>query len=338
MERIRAAARDLGYVPNGLARGLVRRGAITVGILVDDLADPALSRFVAGAQIALDAGGHATVLVAVRSETDASESLHKVLEHRVDGMLVVAPSLESDTSFSGALRDGVPLVSLTHLPGTAAVLLGSDHRATGTMAAEHLVGLGHRAIATVTGPPKRQVVRLRHDGFCRVLAEAGIDLPATRVENADWSADGAYLTAAHILDRDPTVTAIFAQNDEMAIGVLRLLADRQVRVPEQASVMGCDDLPLSRFVVPSLSTIHVPFTETGARAAAVLIDLIQGREVPPRELLPVHLVPRASTRSPRRGRGARPRATARGPTAPARRLRTTTPDALPPHSAKEPLP
>jgi LacI family transcriptional regulator len=97
------------------------------------------------------------------------------------------------------------------------------------------------------------------------------------------------------------------------MGVLRLLADRKVRVPEHASVIGCDDLPMAQFLVPSLSTVHIPFVETGARAAAVLLDKIAGNDVPSRELLPVYLVPRASTARPPRARArapAQPRAPA----------------------------
>jgi LacI family transcriptional regulator, galactose operon repressor len=337
-ERIRTAAQELGYVPNGLARGLVRSGTITIGILTDDLADGALSHFVAGAQAALAARGHAAVLVAIRPEIDAGESLHKVLEHRVDGLLIIAPSLEQNTSFSGALRDGLPLVSLSHLPGTSAVLLGSDHRVTGKIAASHLIDLGHRAIATVTGPPQRQVVRLRRDAFRNVLDEAGVALPSARVDKGDWSAGDGYHATGRILDRDPTVTAIFVHSDEMAVGALRLLADRNISVPDRFSVIGCDDLPLSRFLVPSLTTIHVPFTETGARAAALLLDLIAGRSAPRRELLPVHLVQRQSTGPPPRSRGrpqARPASDRRPPplsTSAPRKIRST-PASTP---AKEP--
>jgi LacI family transcriptional regulator len=192
------------------------------------------------------------------------------------------------------------VVSLNHLPGTHAVLLGSDHRTTGTMAASHLLELGHREIATVTGPSERQVVRLRHDAFRRTLAEAGVDLPLTRVERADWTPDEAYAAAQTIIERDSKVTAFFVHNDTMAVGVVRLLADRDIVVPDRVSVIGCDDLPMSRFLVPSLTTMHVPFTETGRRAAEVLLDLVNGQDAPRRERLPVYLVSRDSTAPPPR--------------------------------------
>jgi LacI family transcriptional regulator len=298
VERIETAARELGYVPNLLARGLVRRSSITVGILVDDVADTALSRFVAGAQRALAANGHAVVLVALHPEVAVGASLAKLLAHRVDGVLVIAPSLEDGSEISAAMRDGLPLASLNHLPGSSAILLGSDHRMTGALAGRHLVELGHREVATVTGPPSREVVRVRLAGFRHALAEADVALPDARIRAADWTAEDAYAAAGHLLDTDPAITAWFAQNDTMAMGVLRLLADRKVRVPEHASIVGCDDLPMAQFLVPSLTTVHIPFVETGARAAAVLLDKIAGNDVPTRELLPVHLVPRASTARP----------------------------------------
>jgi LacI family transcriptional regulator len=297
-ERVLRAADDLGYVPNALARGLVGRSSLTIGVLVDDLSDVALARFVAGAQSALAGEGHAVLLTAVRPDVAAADSLRKLLEHRVDGVLVIAPSLEHDAGIKAAVRPDLPLASLNRLPGVSAVLLGSDHHETGRLAAEHLAGLGHRRLATVIGPRQRDVVRSRLAGFRAGLAAGGIELPERCVVESAWSTAAAYAAAADMLDEHPTLTAVFAQNDEMASGVLRLLADRGIAVPEQVSVVGCDDLPTSRFLVPSLTTVHVPFSETGARAAAVLLDLIGGAPAPPRELLPVHLVVRSSTGPP----------------------------------------
>jgi LacI family transcriptional regulator len=321
VERILAAARELEYVPNLLARGLARRDSITVGILVDDIADAALSLFVAGAQQALATAGHASVTVVVDSEADSARSVRRLLERRVNGVLVIAPSLEDDRTIGGVLGNGLPLVSINRLPGTGAVLLGSDHRATGALAGRHLIALGHSHIATIAGPVTRDVARKRLAGFRSVLDEAGVALPTGRIERGDWTAEGGYLAAAQILDRDPTVTALFVHSDVMAVGALRLLADRTIRVPQDTSVIGCDDLPLSRFLVPSLTTVHVPLSETGAQAARVLLTKISGEHVPKRELLPTHLVPRASTARPR-GRRLKAASRARAPSATPRHIVT----------------
>ncbi|MHA3704067.1 LacI family DNA-binding transcriptional regulator [Jatrophihabitans sp. YIM 134969] len=295
VDRIHAAATELGYVPNGLARQLVGGSTVTVGILADDLADVALSGFVAGAQEEFAGQGQAAVLVGVRPEIPTTTSLRTLLERRVDGVLVVAPSLEADGTLADAFPATLPLVSLNHLPGVGAVLLGSDHRRTGALAAEHLLDLGHRAIGAVTGPAEREVVQARDRGFRDRLDEAGVPLPDVRVATADWTPAGAYAAAGALLDAAPDTTALFVHNDVMAAGVLRLLADRGLEVPAQVSVIGCDDLEASAYLVPALTTVHVPFAETGARAATLLLDRIAGREVPRRLLLPVHLVVRAST-------------------------------------------
>jgi LacI family transcriptional regulator len=109
---------------------------------------------------------------------------------------------------------------------------------------------------------------------------------------------GAYAAAMHLLRTGPAFTAIFVHNDVMAVGVLRALYDCQLRVPQDCSVVSCDDLDVGAFLVPSLTSVHVPFAETGARAAALLIQLIRGENTPAYELSPTHLVVRQSTAPP----------------------------------------
>jgi LacI family transcriptional regulator len=133
-----------------------------------------------------------------------------------------------------------------------------DHSTTGELAAQHLVGLGHREIATVTGPRARRVVRSRHQAFLKCLREAGAQLPARCVAEADWTPAGAYAAAQRLLDAGPSVGAIFVHSDVMTLGVLRALRDRGIRVPDDCSVVSCDDVYLAPFTSPPLTTIHVP--------------------------------------------------------------------------------
>jgi LacI family transcriptional regulator len=291
-ERILQAAAELGYVPNAMARGLVRQASVTVGVVADDFSDLAVSQFVVAAQRAAASRGHAALISSVHANIDAELAVRKLLEYRVDGILVVAPTLEEDPGLGAALKGPLPVVSINRIHGVAVPTVGSDHTVTGSLAAEHLLELGHRNIGTVTGPLTRQVVRARMRGFQRALGE---QLPESRVAEADWTFEGGWTATHRLLDADPTVTAVFVHNDTMAMGAFKALHERGLRLPADCSVVGCDDLSFAGYLVPPLTTVRIPFQETGERAATLLVDRIGGKTIPERNLLPVELVVREST-------------------------------------------
>lgn len=310
-ERIRAAAAELGYVPNVIARSLITQTTCTIGIVADDLDDWALARFVVGAEREARRRGHAVLITTVASargasaaaaheaperarNSDAEGLVRALIERRVDGILAAAPQLEHDERVAGLLAGRVPAVSLHHVPGARVPVVGSNHFRTGQLATGHLARLGHRRIATVTGPPRRLVVASRLRGYRSVLEARGLPADPHLVEEADWTAAGGHAAAGRLLDRDPSITAIFAHSDLIAVGVLSALHERGRRVPEDCAVVGCDDLPLVAHTIPPLTTVHVPFYETGERAVALLLDRIAGREASERVLLPVELVVRGS--------------------------------------------
>jgi LacI family transcriptional regulator len=291
-ERILQAAAELGYVPNAMARGLVRQASVTVGVVADDFSDLAVSQFVVAAQRAAASRGHAALISSVHANIDAGLAVRKLLEYRVDGILVAAPTLEEDPGLGAALKGPLPVVSINRIHGVAVPTVGSDHSVTGSLAAEHLLGLGHRNIGTVTGPLTRQVVRARMRGFQKALGEK---LPEARVAEADWTFEGGWTATHRLLDADPTVTAVFVHNDTMAMGAFKALHERGLRLPADCSVVGCDDLSFAGYLVPPLTTVRIPFQETGERAATLLVDRIGGKAIPERNLLPVELVVREST-------------------------------------------
>lgn len=293
-ERILRAARDLNYVPNAVARGLVTRKTFTIGIVASDLGDPELARFVVGAEREARRQGHAVLIGNVdREGTDAERYLGMLLERRVDGILTAAPQMEHDERVGELLRGPTPAVSIHRVPGRGISLVGSDHRRTGLLATQHLFGLGHRRVATVTGSDDRQVTAHRLEGYKKALAEADIPFDPALVESGNWNADGAYEATLRLLDRAPDATAFFAQNDVMAFGVLSALRERGLAVPEERAVVGCDDIPLAAHAAPPLTTVHVLFYETGKTAVRLLLDTIAGQvEKPRRVLLPVRLVVR----------------------------------------------
>lgn len=297
-ERIRAAAEQLGYVPNALARGLVRQTSLTVGILADDFSDVALSRFVVAAQRAADAEGHASLVVSTSAGADPARAVRRLLEHRVQGVIVVAPSLENDPRLGAALGASLPVVSLNHIARPGTTFVGSDHAQTGSLAAEHLLSLGHERMATVTGIRGRRVATSRYGGFCATLAAAGVALAPAAVGEGDWTPRGGFVATRNLLDATPCPTALFVQTDVMAMGALGALRERGIRVPEQCSVVGCDDLSVAAYLSPPLTTVRVSFEETGTRAVQLLLRSIRGEPVPDVDLLPVHLVVRQSTARP----------------------------------------
>jgi LacI family transcriptional regulator len=297
-ERILLAAAELGYVPNAMARGLVRQASVTVGVVADDFSDLAVSQFVLAAQRAAASRGHAALISSVHANIDAGLAVRKLLEYRVDGILVAAPTLEDDPGLGAALSGPLPVVSINRIHGVVVPTVGSDHTMTGTLAAEHLLGLGHRRIGTVTGPRTRQVVGSRMRGFRAALRAAGEQLPERRIAEAGWTYDGGWAATHRLLDADPTVTAVFVHNDVMAMGALKALHERGLRLPADCSVVGCDDLSFAGYLVPPLTTVRIPFQETGERAAALLVDSIGGKQIPIRDLLPVELIVRESTSPP----------------------------------------
>lgn len=295
-ERILDAAKALEYVPNALARSLVTRSTCTIGIVASDLSDAELARFVVGAEREARSQGHGVLIGSIdRDGSDAERYLRILLERRVDGILTAAPQMEHDARVGELLRGPVPSVSIHRLPGGGVPLVGSDHVETALLATRHLLGLGHRRIATVTGSGGRQVTSMRLKGYERALEEAGVSYDPALVESGDWEADGAYEASIRLLDRAPGITAFYAQNDTMAFGVMSALHERGLGVPDDIAVVGCDDIPMAAHANPPLTTVHVPFYETGETAVRLLLDVIAGRaDRPKRVLLPVRLVRRAS--------------------------------------------
>lgn len=299
-ERILDSAAELGYVPNALARGLVRQSSLTIGILVDDLSDQALSRFIVAAEQTAAAQHHATLVVGVRAAGGALAAVRNLLMHRVDGILVVAPSVESDRTVGEALAQSVPAVSIVHVHGGGVPVVGSDHTESARLAVRHLLDLGHERIGVITGPRSRLVVSSRQRGVRTTLQEAGHRLLGRRVVESDWTHSGGHEAMHRLLDLDPDLTGVYVHNDVMSMGALCALFERDVRVPQDFSVVSCDDMSFAAHLVPPLTTVRIPFDATGARAAALLLERIRGNPVPAKELLPVELVVRGSTGPPPR--------------------------------------
>lgn len=298
--RILAAAEELSYQPNELARSLHRRATATVGLMVANITDIALARVAVGIRDEAHAHGHMILLASLpSSETHGADVLRMLFERRVDGVIVAPPQLEEDFEFARLVRSSVPAVVLQHVPGGGVPFVGSDDRQAGRLATEHLLGLGHRFIGTVTGPYRRWIVRSRLLGYEEALREVGAPMSEDLVAEADWTPEGGAAAVRILLEREPRMTAVFVHNDEMAIGVLRELRNHGRVVPDDVAVVGCDDLPFSQHLTPSLSSVHVPFEEIGKLAVRVLLRRMSTKaELAGPSLLPVSLSVRESSGGP----------------------------------------
>ncbi len=306
--RILGAAEELGYVPNALARSLITRSTATIGVVASDMSQTLLLQPIVGIEREARRHGHSVLIGSIDREGDTSEAvLRTLLERRVDGIILVAPQAEEDERVAALLRGRTPVVSTHDVAGGGIPVVHTDQHAVGLMVTRHLTSRGHRRIGTIIGARDRHVTRQRLAGYAQALREAGVDPDPALVEEGDWDVDAAYEAGHRLLDRAPDITAIFAQNDIMAIGLLSALYDRGLRVPDQCAVIGCDDIPVAARTIPPLTTVRIPVHETGEVAARVLFDLIAERPLAsPEILMPARLVHRASTGEPHQGDAEEP--------------------------------
>jgi LacI family transcriptional regulator len=295
-ERILAAAEELGYRPNTIARSLVQRTSATIGLVASDATDIAVAQASVAAEQAARRHGHSVLVghLAVGG-ADGADIVRTLIERRVDGIVAAAPEVEEDTEVAELLRRYVPAVSLQAVPGGGVPLVGSNQRETGRLATDHLIRLGHTSIGTVTGRFRRRVTRSRRHGYEDALRGAGLEPSEDLAVEGDWTPEGGAAATRLLVERSPGITAIFVHSDMMAIGVLSALWRAGRRVPADVAVVSCDDIPFAEFLTPPLTTVHLPLAETGRQAVELLLRSIAGEPVPEKTpLLPVELIVRDS--------------------------------------------
>ena len=311
-ERVLAAARALDYVPSAVARSLRHRVTHTVGLLVPNIENPFFAELSRGIEDACYAAGYSVVLCSSDDMPERQQSYLRLLhQKRVDGLIVASAS--DDAPWVEALSEApFPLVVVDReIVGLQADLVQVVGHMGGRLAAEHLLGLGHRALACIAGPEELGVSRERQRGFEDSLRAAGVELPARWLDRGDFRVVGGHAAArrlltgadGELLPASQRPTAIFACNDLMAIGALRAAAELRLAVPQALSVVGFDDIELARYVFPALSTVGQPVRELGEAAATALFARIQrpGGPFERRRLEPVLQLRESSGPAPRGG-------------------------------------
>jgi DNA-binding LacI/PurR family transcriptional regulator len=288
--RVRAAIAELGYRPNRAARALVTGRSQLLGIvgLNTTLYGPA-SLLAAFEQAAAAAGFAVSVgSVPTLDRESISAVVERHLDERVAGIVVIAPVASASEALD-ALRIDIPLVTIDGDPRRPTVTVNQEAGARAATA--HLLAAGHRTVWHVSGPPNWFDSAGRIAGWEATLREAGAEVPP--VVPADWSAAAGYRVGT-MLARIPELTAIFAANDHLAIGLLRALHERSRRVPEEVSIVGFDDVPEAGYLIPPLTTIRPDFHAVADRALRLLLSQLTSEPVPAE---PIMLSPRLIERS-----------------------------------------
>jgi DNA-binding LacI/PurR family transcriptional regulator len=297
---IDAAVEQLGYEPNTVARSLVTKSTQTIAVLLPDITNPFYAALVSGIQERALETGHTMLLCTTESDPEREEQYLTLLRAKqVDGVLVDGLVLPPDR-IARFVQDGLPIVCLDRDVDSKSVpLVQVDNRLGARMATEHLIRLGHTRIAHVTGAPELRISEERVQGYRDAFVDAGVEPDPRLLTLGSFTEEGGYNATCTLMD-GRGFTAVFAANDLSAIGVMSALAAGGCRVPGDVSVVGFDDLRLSRYTTPPLTTIRQPALEIAQRATQLLLDLASGREVPQlRYLLEPELVVRESTAPPR---------------------------------------
>lgn len=306
---VREVAARLNYWPHGAARSLITSRANALGVLLPDMHGEFFSEIIRGIDLAARREGLHLLVSSSHADADELVAAMRSMRGRIDGLVVMAPDVQRP--MGAAVCGGhFPMVVLN--PGFDAaecdtIAVANEEGAKTVV--RHLLGLGHRRIATVTGPPRNIDARQRLDGYRAALHEAGAECAPELEAAGDFSETSGYEAVARLLQLRPRPTAVCVANDYMAVGVLGALSDAGIRVPEEVAVSGFDDITLARYLNPSLTTIHVDMLQLGERAVGRLLDLQREPDgVRRHEFLPTTLVVRSSC-----GAGGRPPADARIP-------------------------
>lgn len=294
-DAVDAAIKRLGFRPNPVARGLAGGRTLSVGVLTQTISSPFYGEALHGIEDQLEKAGYIPIFVSGHwHEAEERKAIEALLSRRVDGLIVLAGRLPNQALQAYAKQ--LPTVVVGRKLRAARLFsLGFDNEAGGLIATQHLIECGHDRIAFIAGDSAHEDALAREAGYRKALNNAGIAFDPALVIAGDYTEAAGLLAVNRLLESRLPFTAIFAANDQMAIGAALGLYRHNVRVPDDVSLVGFDDLAPAKFAIPPLTTVRQSVYEMGSQAALAMLDLLRGA-VPSASLPPPTLVPRESTR------------------------------------------
>lgn len=281
---VERAIAELGYRPSALARSLVQQHSYTLGAIVAGLKYIGVSQTLNGITEQCEASGYA-LLIKELPRFDASNILpiiDSLIAHQVEGIIFAAPELHDNVTIARASLPAVcpPIIFLKSQPHPDFTTISIDNYGGARRAVEHLLALGRRRVACISGPMDWLESRQRWQAWSDAVARAGAPVSDDHWRRGNWSSASGAAACAELFGSYPQMDAIFASNDQMALGVLHYAYTHGVRVPEDLAVVGFDDLTESAFFTPALTTVRQPLRELGILAVKTLLAQVEGEEPP----------------------------------------------------------
>lgn len=308
--RVLDAMAALNYEPNALGRNLRKQETKTVIVLIPDIKNPFFSEIIRGIEDVAIREGYTILLGNTDNDVKREAEYLRILNaKRADGLILTTARVEKDHILALARQKPVVL-ACEYLLDADVPSVSIDNVSSTRKATAHLLSLGHTRIAHLTGPLHVIISRDRLQGYQQALHQHGLSVDPALVQEGDWTLDSGYLLMRKLLALAHPPTAVFAANDEMAIGAIRAVRERGLRVPDDIAIVGFDDIAYAAYVDPPLTTVAQPCYEIGRTAMEMVLHLIRGEPIPqPQRVLEDRLVIRRSCGTPRRrndkGSGAR---------------------------------
>lgn len=301
-KRVREAADTLDYHPNVFAQGLVRRRSHLIGLLYENPSPSYVVELQMGVLDRLKATRYRLVVIPISSVTDrAAEVVGLLRSAALDGVVLAPPASDNPRILRDLTAAGIRFARIAPTQefeaGPSNVI---DDVAAARQAAEHLLALGHVAVAVIKGDPTHAATAARMAGYREAFEAAGVALEANLIEPGLFTRTSGHEAASRLFDRGARMTAILAQNDDMAVGAMMAARERGVSVPEDLSIVGFDDSEVSRITWPRLTTVKQPVFDMAAVAAEMVVAQLDGTPVTMRQDHPHELIVRESSGPPPR--------------------------------------
>jgi LacI family transcriptional regulator len=302
-KRVLEVVERLGYQPSRIARAM-RGHSRTIGVIGYGLEYFGPSRTISGLELRINELGFTFILSLVRNAEiiKPERILNEMISRNIDGIIWTIPDIGDNmrqiTNILPALPVPIIFTDSEHLPST--FIVENDNVKGGKMAVEHLILQGYYTIGLITGPLHWRSARLRKQAWFKVLESKGLENSSSLVVESDWTAAGGAQGLERLLEQRPDMDAVFASNDQMALGAIQTVRKKGLRVPDDLAIIGYDDIPEASFFCPPLSSIRQPLYEIGRLAVDELVKLIEAmreeKEVEPKAItIKPELVVREST-------------------------------------------